>query len=335
MSNLGSDEISPQPNVHDDTNMSAIQDHQGSDATAPAPVELTGTESSSISYDESDEETPGPHYAPIQTRASHGHDPYREEELQRTISQIYGGIDEEQRETLRQIASLRRSKTGSSERPGLERADTLAGVSDDDPRLDPERPEFDVYVWSKALIRAMDEDQIRLARAGFAFRDLNVSGSGAALRLQQDFSSAIMAPFRLREYFSTGKKPHKKILRNFDGIVKSGEMLIVLGRPGSGCSTFLKTICGELAGLELDKGSTVHYNGIQQADMIKEFKGETVYNQEVDKHFPHLTVGETLEFAGMWSLICFLFRYKGTDLDLSPNQAYPPTQHSPTHRMLI
>lgn len=31
--------------------------------------------------------------------------------------------------------------------------------------------------------------------------------------------------------------------------------------------------------------------------MIKQFRGELVYNQEVDKHFPHLTVGETLEFA--------------------------------------
>jgi ATP-binding cassette, subfamily G (WHITE), member 2, PDR len=31
--------------------------------------------------------------------------------------------------------------------------------------------------------------------------------------------------------------------------------------------------------------------------MLKSFKGEVVYNQEVDKHFPHLTVGETLEFA--------------------------------------
>lgn len=26
-------------------------------------------------------------------------------------------------------------------------------------------------------------------------------------------------------------------------------------------------------------------------------KGEAIYNQEVDKHFPHLTVSETLEFA--------------------------------------
>jgi ATP-binding cassette subfamily G (WHITE) protein 2 (PDR) len=31
--------------------------------------------------------------------------------------------------------------------------------------------------------------------------------------------------------------------------------------------------------------------------MLKQFKGEIVYNQEVDKHFPHLTVGQTLEFA--------------------------------------
>jgi ATP-binding cassette subfamily G (WHITE) protein 2 (PDR) len=31
--------------------------------------------------------------------------------------------------------------------------------------------------------------------------------------------------------------------------------------------------------------------------MIKNFKGEIVYNSEVDNHFPHLTVKQTLEFA--------------------------------------
>lgn len=31
--------------------------------------------------------------------------------------------------------------------------------------------------------------------------------------------------------------------------------------------------------------------------MKKRFQGELVYNEEVDKHFPYLTVGETLEFA--------------------------------------
>lgn len=31
--------------------------------------------------------------------------------------------------------------------------------------------------------------------------------------------------------------------------------------------------------------------------MSTEFKGEVLYNQEVDRHFPFLTVGQTLEFA--------------------------------------
>jgi len=31
--------------------------------------------------------------------------------------------------------------------------------------------------------------------------------------------------------------------------------------------------------------------------MINYFKGEIAYNAEVDQHFPHLTVGETLDFA--------------------------------------
>ncbi len=31
--------------------------------------------------------------------------------------------------------------------------------------------------------------------------------------------------------------------------------------------------------------------------MIKSFKGEIAYNAEVDQHFPHLTVRQTLEFA--------------------------------------
>ncbi|PVH68490.1 P-loop containing nucleoside triphosphate hydrolase protein, partial [Cadophora sp. DSE1049] len=86
-------------------------------------------------------------------------------------------------------------------------------------------------------------------------------------------------------------------LQNLDGIIQPGELLVVLGRPGSGCSTLLKTMCGELHSLNVNDGSIVHYDGIPQKQMVKEFKGEIAYNQEVDKHFPHLTVGQTLEFA--------------------------------------
>lgn len=104
-------------------------------------------------------------------------------------------------------------------------------------------------------------------------------------------------PLRPGEFFHVGKKAPKRILNKFDGLLRHGELLIVLGRPGSGCSTMLKTMCGELNGLSLDKDATISYDGIPQARMKKEFKGEVIYNQEVDKHFPHLTVGQTLEFA--------------------------------------
>jgi hypothetical protein len=38
---------------------------------------------------------------------------------------------------------------------------------------------------------------------------------------------------------------------------------------------------GDLEGLSLEATSVIHYNGISQKDMMKEFKGETGYNQEV------------------------------------------------------
>jgi len=179
----------------------------------------------------------------------------------------------------------------------LERKDTLAGVEIGDPVLDPSSDKFDAYKWARMLMRTLDEEDFKQRRAGVVFKNLNVSGSGSALNLQKNVGSVFLAPFRVGDYIHLSKSPEKKILRDFDGVLKSGEMLVVLGRPGSGCSTLLKTICGELYGLDLEKNSTIHYNGIDQKKMLKEFRGEVVYNQEVDKHFPHLTVGQTLEFA--------------------------------------
>ncbi|KAK3059406.1 hypothetical protein LTS18_010948, partial [Coniosporium uncinatum] len=192
----------------------------------------------------------------------------------------------------------RRSTIGAGDDGGeLGKTDTLEGLDENSPEFDPSSDKFDIYKWLKGLMRVLDEEDIRVKRAGIVFKDLNVKGSGAALQLQKTVASILMLPFRLGEVFSIGRKTEKHILKDFHGILKSGEMLIVLGRPGSGCSTLLKSMCGELHGLDLDKKSTIHYNGISQEQMMKEFRGEVVYNQEVDKHFPHLTVGQTLEFA--------------------------------------
>lgn len=209
-----------------------------------------------------------------------------------------------------------RGPVNAGKRMELKRVATeLHGIEFGDSVLDPTSPDFDVYKWAKMVLCAADKADVKLRRASFTFKNLVVSGSGSAAHFQANVASIFMTPFRLHEYFSFGKKPETKILNRFDGVTKSGEILLVLGRPGSGCSTFLKTIAGELHGLKIGKDSVVHYNGIvprtkrlqrfganrqqgiPQEQMIRNFKGEIIYNQEVDKHFPHLTVRQTLEFA--------------------------------------
>jgi ATP-binding cassette subfamily G (WHITE) protein 2 (PDR) len=163
-----------------------------------------------------------------------------------------------------------------------------------DPRVDPSNDAFDLSKFLNMFRNQLEGEGIELKKVSVVYKNLDVYGSGKALQLQSTVADLFMAPFRAKEFF--GKSERKQILHSFDGIIRAGELCVVLGRPGSGCSTLLKALTGELHGLETDD-SVIHYNGIPQERMRKEFKGETVYNQEVDKHFPHLTVGQTLEFA--------------------------------------
>ncbi|PWY90711.1 hypothetical protein BO70DRAFT_328580 [Aspergillus heteromorphus CBS 117.55] len=176
--------------------------------------------------------------------------------------------------------------------------ESLAAVATNDKSLDPSNPQFDPYKWAKMTIRALDADDIDARQQGILFEDLCVHGSGSSLHLQQTVLSTLMAPATMAASMFTKKKSSRRtILHSVDGVLSSGELLLVLGRPGSGCSTFLKTITGRLNGLDLDPRTHIQYKGITFPQMIKEYRGEVLYNEEVDKHFPHLTVGETLEFA--------------------------------------
>ncbi|KIW13112.1 hypothetical protein PV08_08299 [Exophiala spinifera] len=166
-----------------------------------------------------------------------------------------------------------------------------------DPTLDPFDPAFDVYRWARMVLRAAEGANVKFRRASITFKNLSVSGSGIAMNLQPTVASYLLAPLRLREWIRLAKKPQRNILKGFDGHVNPGEMLLVLGRPGSGCSTLLKTLAGELYGLKVGEGSDIHYSGIPQREMIKNFRGEIAYNAEIERHFPHLTVKQTLEFS--------------------------------------
>ncbi|KAK6075343.1 ABC-2 type transporter [Seiridium cupressi] len=222
-----------------------------------------------------------------------------QEDLQRVASII----EENERIELHRLATSLSRRQSDARSPGIRRASTglgrIASIAEDDPRLRPDSKDFDLSRWLKRVLREVQSEGVTLKRTGIAYQNLNVSGSASALQLQSTVGSMLTAPLRPGEMFSFGKNEPKQILRNFDGLVKSGELLIVLGRPGSGCSTLLKTMTGQLHGLSVDQKSSVSYDGISQKVMMKEFKGETPYNQEVDKHFPHLTVGQTMEFAAL------------------------------------
>lgn len=221
-------------------------------------------------------------------------------EHHRAISRVHSPMHDEEAEEVRRIATrlshAESRATGTHRHSGLESDD----FDDDsnDPALQPDSKAFDPEKWVRRMIDRFAAEGKHSYRTGVKFTDLSVSGSAAAIQLQQTVGSFLAAPLRPGDFLSFGKsKPHKQILRQFNGLIKAGELLIVLGRPGSGCSTLLKTMTGELHGLNIDEGSNISYNGIPQKQMKKEFKGEAIYNQEVDKHFPHLTVGQTLEFA--------------------------------------
>jgi len=63
------------------------------------------------------------------------------------------------------------------------------------------------------------------------------------------------------------------------GVLKPGEMCLVLGCPGAGCTTFLKAISNQREEFRKISGR-VSYAGIDADEMAKHYKGEVVYNQE-------------------------------------------------------
>jgi ATP-binding cassette subfamily G (WHITE) protein 2 (PDR) len=59
----------------------------------------------------------------------------------------------------------------------------------------------------------------------------------------------------------------------------------------------LKTLAGETDGFHVSDGTCLNYQGVSPEIMHKDFRGECIYQAEVDVHFPSLTVSQTLEFA--------------------------------------
>ena len=138
------------------------------------------------------------------------------------------------------------------------------------------------------------------------WKNLTVKGIGSTSVAAKTFPDAVLGTFgpdlynivtrfipqlRLQRHSQT-----RTLIHNFSGVVRDGEMMLVLGRPGSGCSTFLKAIANNRESFAEVTGD-ISYGGISASKQKTQFRGEVNYNPEDDKHFASLNVWQTLKFS--------------------------------------
>lgn len=155
-----------------------------------------------------------------------------------------------------------------------------------------ENDKFDLLNLMKGVKARQEEQGVRRVNLGLTWRDLNVYGDDVSHSEIPMFLTPLYKMFNLKAYWKRfthrGPKPTSHILHNLTGFVKEGGMLLVLGRPGSGCSTLLRVLSNETRTYKRITGE-VHFSGIPAKEFAKHYRGEVQYNQEEDAHHP--TVG--------------------------------------------
>jgi ABC-type transport system involved in cytochrome c biogenesis ATPase subunit len=146
---------------------------------------------------------------------------------------------------------------------------------------------------------------------GISFRHLSVGAPNNGTVYVKTLPKAIINTFGIDQFnfiesrlfpnglFSSAKGDTRKIITDFVGLVKPGEMLFVLGRPGSGCSTFLRTAANRST---LDVTGELAFADIAAPEFGRLHRRETIYLPEEDRHVAALSVSETIRFALRMSL---------------------------------
>ncbi|TIB86116.1 ABC multidrug transporter [Wallemia mellicola] len=186
-----------------------------------------------------------------------------------------------------------------------------------------EEEEFDLHSFiTGARQRFKDAGKTHKPHLGIAWKNLTVSlthlitlciltnkkvkGAGSGATFVKTFPEAVLSTFGPDLYaFITryipqldiiGKRPPvRNLIDDFTGAL-GNEMMLVLGKPGSGCTTFLKALANKREGY-VDVLGDVDYGGLTPSEVKHKYRGEVVINTEEDIHFPTLTVAQTLAFA--------------------------------------
>lgn len=163
-----------------------------------------------------------------------------------------------------------------------------------------EEEQFDLEAALRGGLDAEREAGIRPKHIGVYWDDLTVKGMGGLANYVKTFPDAFVDFFdvvtpTLKLFGLKQKGVEVTILDKLRGLCRPGEMVLVLGKPGSGCTTFLRAIANQRQGYTAVEGD-VRY-GPFTAKEFKQFRGEATYNAEDDLHHATLSVEQTLGFA--------------------------------------
>lgn len=161
--------------------------------------------------------------------------------------------------------SRRMTSTGGEQ---LEDGGALAGSFD-------KAGQFHLDKFLQNIVAALDEEELRPPEMGVTWKNLTVRGQGTGVKEMDSVSSL----FKLPSISKMKSPPLKTILDSFEGDLQPGEMLLVLGRPGAGCTSFLKTLASYRDGFHSVEGD-ITYNGLSAKDIQGPYRGEVVFAPE-------------------------------------------------------
>ncbi|OZJ04693.1 hypothetical protein BZG36_02557 [Bifiguratus adelaidae] len=146
----------------------------------------------------------------------------------------------------------------------------------------PQEPQpFDLNDYLETGVRAADSNGHRRHHMGFVFKDLTIVSEGADASTIMTLLTPFVGIHKFRNPLRRGKANHRTvfdIVHNVTGFCEEGEMLLVLGRPGAGCSRLLRVLANSRKGF-LDIKGDVTYSGIDAQD-FKDYPGEAIYSME-------------------------------------------------------
>ena len=128
---------------------------------------------------------------------------------------------------------------------------------------------------------------------GVTWKDLTVKATSTEAAINEN----VLSQFNLTALVQQSRHQPalRTILDSSHGCVKPGEMLLVLGRPGSGCTTLLSTLANRRRGYASIDGDVLY--GDMDHSQAEKYRGEIVMNTEEELFYPTLTVGQTIDFA--------------------------------------